>query len=386
MQIRSTLFRVVALMALFLTISIHPAGQVLAQDPAVRIVPAASTIVADQTVVLSVTVDAVTNLYAVEFVLEFDPTVVEVVDANTAVAGIQITPGGFLSPDTVVVNEANNALGTINFALSQSAPSPPVSGSGTLATITFRGLATGTSEVGFTSVTLTDNVGDPIAVSPQNAEITVSPTAPTPTPVPATPTPVPATPTPVPATPTPVPATPTPVPATPTPAPATPTPVPATPTPVPATPTPAPITPTPVPATPAPLPPGILGHHIVRPSETLYSIGRAYATQPLAIARHNGIVNPNRIFVGSRLVIPVAPWVPVPAGPVAVRQFTPGDPAPPPAPTPAPTVCRFYHTVRRGDTLTAIAIRYGTNIWAIGRVNTIFNLNLIFPGQVLCIP
>ncbi len=98
-------------------------------------------------------------------------------------------------------------------------------------------------------------------------------------------------------------------------------------------------------------------------------------------------MNASRIYVGMKLLIPVAPWSPIPAGPVAVRQFTPGGTVTPAPVTPTPKPgCRYYHTVRYGETLTAIAIRYGTSVWAIGRANSIYNLNLIYAGQVLCIP
>ncbi|HQE99625.1 MAG TPA: LysM domain-containing protein, partial [Anaerolineae bacterium] len=58
----------------------------------------------------------------------------------------------------------------------------------------------------------------------------------------------------------------------------------------------------------------IQGYHVVRPGESLYAIGRAYATRPEVIAAANGIANPNRLWVGQRLAIPVAPWSPIPPG------------------------------------------------------------------------
>ena len=122
----------------------------------------------------------------------------------------------------------------------------------------------------------------------------------------------------------------------------------------------------------------------MRAGETLYSIGRAYATLPSKIASCNGIVNPNKLYVGVKLAIPTAPWSPVPAGPTAVRQFTPGGsvtPTPPPS-----TGCSAYHKVLYGQTLTLIAWRYGTTIWSIARANNILNINLIYAGQTLCIP
>lgn len=42
-----------------------------------------------------------------------------------------------------------------------------------------------------------------------------------------------------------------------------------------------------------------------------------------------------------------------------------------------------YYTVVRGDTLSAIASRYGTTVQEIAQINGIQNVNLIYPGQVL---
>ena len=121
---------------------------------------------------------------------------------------------------------------------------------------------------------------------------------------------------------------------------------------------------------------GIQGYHTVRPGETLYAIGRAYATQPTAIATTNGITNANHLPIGLRLAIPTAPWSPIPPGPIATRQF--GE-------QPQP-ICRLWHNVVWGETLTSISWRYSVNMWDIARANNIYNLNLIYAGQRLCIP
>jgi LysM repeat protein len=42
--------------------------------------------------------------------------------------------------------------------------------------------------------------------------------------------------------------------------------------------------------------------------------------------------------------------------------------------------------VQRGDTLSAIAWRFGTTVWAIAQANGIWNSNLIYIGQTLYIP
>ncbi|MGD8998430.1 MAG: LysM peptidoglycan-binding domain-containing protein [Anaerolineae bacterium] len=122
-------------------------------------------------------------------------------------------------------------------------------------------------------------------------------------------------------------------------------------------------------------PEGILGYHTVQPGETLYCIGRAYGVDPYAIASENGILNPHLISVGMVLAIPDAPKS-LPAGRVCPRQF--GDGTPP--------GCRWHHTVVSGENLYRISIRYGVSMYAIVQANGIANPNLIYAGQVLCIP
>jgi len=102
--------------------------------------------------------------------------------------------------------------------------------------------------------------------------------------------------------------------------------------------------------------------HTVRSGETLAGIAARYGTTTAALAKANGIANPNRIYVGSQLAIPGSGG---------------GAPA-------APTAAR--HTVARGDTLGRIAARYGTTISALVSTNGIRNPNLIRVGQVLAVP
>jgi putative chitinase len=101
-------------------------------------------------------------------------------------------------------------------------------------------------------------------------------------------------------------------------------------------------------------------YHVVRWGETLTRIARRYGTSIWAIAQANGIWNVNYIRAGQVLVIPG--WVP--------------------APGPGPA----YYIVQRGDTLSAIAWRFGTTVWAVAQANGIWNPHLIYVGQRLYIP
>jgi LysM repeat protein len=45
-----------------------------------------------------------------------------------------------------------------------------------------------------------------------------------------------------------------------------------------------------------------------------------------------------------------------------------------------------YHVVQPGETLSGIAMRYGTTPWAIAAANGIANVNYVRAGQTLRIP
>jgi LysM repeat protein len=114
--------------------------------------------------------------------------------------------------------------------------------------------------------------------------------------------------------------------------------------------------------------------HVVAPGDNLFRISLRYGVSMQAIAQANGITNLNLIFVGQRLTIPAGGTTPPP--PTAV----------PGGPTATPIPAEGTYTVVRGDTLGAIARRFGTTVQAIASINGIANPNLIFPGQVLRIP
>lgn len=52
----------------------------------------------------------------------------------------------------------------------------------------------------------------------------------------------------------------------------------------------------------------------------------------------------------------------------------------------ASPLCMFIHVVKRGETLSRIARQYGVSVAAIVEANELRNPNRIVPGQMLCIP
>jgi peptidoglycan-N-acetylglucosamine deacetylase len=114
--------------------------------------------------------------------------------------------------------------------------------------------------------------------------------------------------------------------------------------------------------------------HVVAPGETLFRIATRYGVSVSALASANGIWNPNRIYAGQVLVIPSA-YTPPP--------YTPPPYTPPPY---NPGGGNSYYTVRYGDSLANIAARFHTTVYAIASANSIYNVNYVYAGQVLYIP
>jgi len=103
-------------------------------------------------------------------------------------------------------------------------------------------------------------------------------------------------------------------------------------------------------------------YYIVKWGDTLSGIAWRFGTTVEAIMQANNLYSPWRIYAGQLLVIP---------------RGTARPPSQPPA---------TYYTVQAGDTLSSIAWRYGTTVWAIMQANNLTHPGLIYPGQVLVIP
>jgi len=106
--------------------------------------------------------------------------------------------------------------------------------------------------------------------------------------------------------------------------------------------------------------------HVVQRGETLYSIAVRYGTTVQAIVNANGLRNASLIYAGQRLAIPTG-------GGTSGTSTSGGT-----------TSAGGTYTVRAGDTLWAIATRYGTSIAALRQANGLAS-NVIYVGQRLVI-
>ena len=91
--------------------------------------------------------------------------------------------------------------------------------------------------------------------------------------------------------------------------------------------------------------------------DTLSGIAKLFNTTVADIVRLNAIANPDRIYPGQRLYLRVAASTPV--------------------------ACCDTYVVRRGDTLSGIAARFGTTVARLVAINQIADEDLIVIGQAL---
>jgi LysM repeat protein len=97
--------------------------------------------------------------------------------------------------------------------------------------------------------------------------------------------------------------------------------------------------------------------YTVRWGDSLSSIAFRFGDSIWGLQARNGIANPNFVRAGQVLQV--------------CHSFAP------------PPMHGVFHRVLPGETLFSIARFYGTTPWAIASMNGIFNMNLIFAGQVL---
>lgn len=108
----------------------------------------------------------------------------------------------------------------------------------------------------------------------------------------------------------------------------------------------------------APVPPSPAPQYItyvIQPGNTLSGIAQRFGTSVRTLAELNGISDPDKIYAGNTIRVP--------------ENGSSGGSAP------------VYYTIRPGDTLSGIALKYGTTVSALARLNGISDPDKIYAGD-----
>lgn len=127
--------------------------------------------------------------------------------------------------------------------------------------------------------------------------------------------------------------------------------------------------------------------YVVQPGDTLFSIASRYNVSLSELATINGLYDVNQVYVGQVLRMP-SPLPGTgnptpPQQPPVVYPYYPPQPYYPPGTTVTTVTTYRRYVVRKGDTLSAVAVCYNTTVAALVAANPGINPNYIYYGQVL---
>jgi membrane-bound lytic murein transglycosylase D len=120
--------------------------------------------------------------------------------------------------------------------------------------------------------------------------------------------------------------------------------------------------------------------HTVRRGETLSAIARRYGISSSEIARHNKLKSQHTLSVGQTLEIPV------PTGALADNYDDNSDDSPAPSRSSSGSTKGSKYTVKRGDSLWELAKKFGTTTSAIRRINGMGAHDPLVAGRMITVP
>jgi len=143
----------------------------------VGVTPSTLSVAVGAAATTTLQVNAARDLYSVTVRLAFDPNIAQVIDADLNAPGTQIAIGSLWSGRDYVVtrNQADNASGLVEFAATLRAPASPLSGTGAIAFVAWRGKSTGQSALTLQQSQLTRPDGGAIPHKIKNGLLQVQP-------------------------------------------------------------------------------------------------------------------------------------------------------------------------------------------------------------------
>jgi len=145
------------------------------QPAHLRVAPTDTEAVLGEVFTVTLELEGVMDLWGADAELHFDPLVLQVVDADAVTPGVQIVDGTFPDPafGRVVRKEADNEAGEVVYAITLLGDATPEEGAGTLCSIAFRAVASGSSLLSIESAQLSDKQVEPIEVTTDDGSVTV---------------------------------------------------------------------------------------------------------------------------------------------------------------------------------------------------------------------
>lgn len=122
-------------------------------------------------------------------------------------------------------------------------------------------------------------------------------------------------------------------------------------------------------------PPQSVTEHIIVKGDTFFDLAKHYKVTMQALKDANPTVNPSKLQLNQKIVIP-APTAPPAAGGAATKAVEPAAP---------PAGGEVVHTVKSGENLTKIAEKYKVTVSAIRKANNLTSDRIVV-NQKLKIP
>lgn len=146
----------------------------LALEPGLSFNPSTPTAPVHTQFDMQVLITGVSDLATVDMRIDYDPAVLQVIDADLGTPGsVEIQPGTIFPADAPMLNQVDNVAGRINYSIFGTT-SGPFTGDGIIATITFSATLIGTTPVTFTDVVLMDSTFTELPRSLMDGLVTVS--------------------------------------------------------------------------------------------------------------------------------------------------------------------------------------------------------------------
>ncbi len=170
-----TSLRIIGLFLLAASLLFFSDTVLAASGPRLELAAHPSHVQVGDTLTVEVRVKNAPRVYGADVRLAFDPGILEVVDADASLSGVQFTPGSFIDPGRsfTLRHAVNNPKGTIEYILALLNPAPEAQGNGDLMSITFLAKTSGTALVRVEAGTFGTRSGETFTAELDEMEIVV---------------------------------------------------------------------------------------------------------------------------------------------------------------------------------------------------------------------